>query len=405
MTEQPDNVVPLPKRRIPKWNLRQRVRADFERVSTPAATLWPRSIAGIVAGVWASAMSLLLFLFVVVLGWVLAPLGTGEFGDVARAASSIWLLANGGSLEWQGAGLSLPPLLLTLVLLLFMRRAGGWLADAVDADDAASAKQSFAFAVAAVASMQLLVAASVQNASLQVSLGRSVFGAMIVSSIGFGWGLGRVLGIELPEAWYIHRVSVQRYVVALAGAAAVLVLVSGVVHWRAFADVMHAVAGDVTSTVQLLLACVVYLPTLVMWTVSALLGPGFAFGTGTHIALNGVQLGALPPIPLLALIPNNPPSWSQLLLAVPVAAAVWATRPIPREENGMLHIRSVIELLVLVAIAGAALGLLGSGGMGPGRLLQIGPVLWQVALAAAGWLLLVCIVDELVRRVRRKLQT
>ena len=398
----PDNVVPLPKR--PKRNLRGRLRADFDRVTTPAATLWPRSIAGLVAGVWASVMSLLLFLFVVVLAWVLAPLGTGEFGDVMRASASIWLLANGGALDWQGATLSLPPLLLTLVLLLFMRRAGGWLADAVDAEDAASAKQSFAFAVAAVCSAQVLVAASVQNDSLRVSIGRSVLGAAIVSAIGFGWGLGRVLGIELPEAWHIHRVSVQRYVVALTGAAGVLVLVSGIVHWRAFADVLHAVAGDVTSTVQLLLACIVYLPTLAMWTVAALLGPGFAFGTGTHVALSGVDIGALPPIPLLALIPNNPPAWSQVLFALPIAAAVWATRPVPREENGMLHPRSVVELVGLVVLAGGALGLLGSGGLGPGRLTQIGPSLWQVALAAGGWLLLVCVGDELVRRIRGKLR-
>lgn len=398
----PDNVVPLPKR--PKRNLRGRLRADFDRVTTPAATLWPRSIAGLVAGVWASVMSLLLFLFVVVLAWVLAPLGTGEFGDVMRASASIWLMANGGALDWQGATLSLPPLLLTLVLLLFMRRAGGWLADAVDAEDAASAKQSFAFAVAAVCSAQVLVAASVQNDSLRVSIGRSVLGAAIVSAIGFGWGLGRVLGIELPEAWHIHRVSVQRYVVALTGAAGVLVLVSGIVHWRAFADVLHAVAGDVTSTVQLLLACIVYLPTLAMWTVAALLGPGFAFGTGTHVALSGVDIGALPPIPLLALIPNNPPAWSQVLFALPIAAAVWATRPVPREENGMLHPRSVVELVGLVVLAGGALGLLGSGGLGPGRLTQIGPSLWQVALAAGGWLLLVCVGDELVRRIRGKLR-
>ena len=398
----PDNVVPLPKR--PKRNLRGRLRADFDRVTTPAATLWPRSIAGLVAGVWASVMSLLLFLFVVVLAWVLAPLGTGEFGDVMRASASIWLLANGGALDWQGATLSLPPLLLTLVLLLFMRRAGGWLADAVDAEDAASAKQSFAFAVAAVCSAQVLVAASVQNDSLRVSIGRSVLGAAIVSAIGFGWGLGRVLGIELPEAWHIHRVSVQRYVVALTGAAGVLVLVSGIMHWRAFADVLHAVAGDVTSTVQLLLACIVYLPTLAMWTVAALLGPGFAFGTGTHVALSGVDIGALPPIPLLALIPNNPPAWSQVLFALPIAAAVWATRPVPREENGMLHPRSVVELVGLVVLAGGALGLLGSGGLGPGRLTQIGPSLWQVALAAGGWLLLVCVGDELVRRIRGKLR-
>ena len=70
----------------------------------------------------------------------------------------------------------------------------------------------------------------------------------------------------------------------------------------------------------------------------------------------------------------------------------------------MLHLRSVVELLVLVLIAGGVLGLLGSGGLGPGRLTQFGPVLWQVAFAAAGWLLLVCVGDELVRRIRQQLR-
>lgn len=227
----------------------------------------------------------------------------------------------------------------------------------------------------------------------------------MVSALGFGWGLGRVLGIELPEAWHIHRVSIQRYVVVLIGGATLLTVASGVVHWHAFADVLHAVAGDVTSTTQLLFTCIVFLPTLVMWFVSALLGPGFAFGVGTHIALGGVNLGALPPIPLLALIPNNPPSWVQVLYVIPVAAAVWATRDVPREENGMLHPRSVAELLILGLLAGAALGVLGSGGLGPGRLTQIGPVLWQCALAGAGWLALVCAADELVRRIRLLLET
>ena len=396
--------MPLNSRRASKRNLRARVRNEFARVNTPAATLWPRSVAGVIAGVWASAMSLLLFLFVIVLAWVLAPMGSGQFGDVVRASASIWMLANGGALQWQGATLSLPPLVLTFVLLLFMRRAGSWLADAVDAHDASSAKQSYAFAIAAVASMQLLVGASLQNETLHASLGRSLLGAVVVSAVGFGWGLGRVLGIELPEAWHIHRVSVQRYIVALVAGAGTLVVVSGMVHWRAFVDVLRAVAGDFTSTAQLLLTCIAFLPTLVLWFVSALLGPGFAFGTGTHIALSGVEIGALPPIPLLTLIPNNPPTWTALLYVMPVAAAIWATRPVPREENGMLHLRSVVELLALGLLAGAALGVLGSGGLGPGRLTQIGPVLWQSALAASGWLAVACIFDEALRRIRRLLE-
>lgn len=397
-----ENVVPM--RQRTKRGLRKRIRTDFSRVATPAATLWPRSVAGLIAGVWACVMSLLLFVFVVTLAWVLAPLGTGQFGDVVRAASSFWLLANGGAFEWQNATISLPPLLLTGVLLLFMRRAGSWVADAVDAEDASGAKQSFVFAIAAVVSIQLLVAASIGNSTLQVSIGRSLIGAAVVSAIGFGWGLGRVLNVELPEAWYIHRLSVQRYVVALMASASLLVIISGVLHWRAFIDVLRAVAGDVTSITQFLAACAIYLPTFAMWAVAIVLGPGFAFGTNTQVTLGVVEIGALPPIPLLALIPNNPPPWAFGLLVLPLIAAVWATRLLPREENGRLHLQSVAELLLLGAVAGVLIGVLSSGGLGPGRLTSIGPVLWQVMLASAGWLLVASIGDELVRVIRRKLQ-
>lgn len=400
-----DNVLPMRQRKSSKHGLRGRVRTDFARVSTPAATLWPRSVAGLIAGVWACVMSMLLFVFVVTLAWVLAPLGTGQFGDVIRAAAAFWVLANGGSIEWRGAAISLPPLLLTLLLILFMRRAGGWIADAVDAEDAAGSKQSFAFAVAAVMSVQMLVSASIANETLRVSMGRSLFGAFVVSVIGFGWGLGRVLNIELPEAWYIHRLSIQRYVVGLFSAATLLVVASGIWHWRAFIDVLRAVAGDVTSITQFLLACAVYVPTFAMWVLAVVLGPGFAFGTDTHITLGAVEIGALPPIPLLALIPNNPPVWAFALLVLPLTAAIWATRLLPREEDGRLHLQSVGELLVLGMVSGALLGVLSSGGLGPGRLAHIGPVVWQLMLVSAGWLLVACLGDELVRQLRRKLKT
>lgn len=398
-----ENVVPLPeRRRVP---LGRRLRAEFARVSTPAATLWPRSVAGLIAGGWASLMSLVLFLFVVTLAWVLAPMGVGQFADVMRAAGSFWLLANGGALEWQNAPISLPPLLLTFVLLLFMRRAGGWLAEAVDAADVAGVKQSFAFAIAAVVSVQLLVAASISSSTLQVSLFRSAVGAAIVASVGFGWGLGRRLGVELPEAWYIHRVSVQRYFFALGTTALALTIVSGVVHRQAFIDVLRAVAGDATSIMQFLFVCIVFLPTFVLWVMAVLLGPGFSFGVGTQIGLLGVEVGALPPIPLFALIPTNPPAWSWLLLTVPLSAAFWAIRPVPREENGRLHLRSMVELLALGALAGIAASALSSGALGPGRLATTGSHWWQIALASAGWLLLAALLDELIRRVRGLVRT
>jgi len=65
-------------------------------------------------------------------------------------------------------------------------------------------------------------------------------------------------------------------------------------------EVSGVVAGldaGTSGTLLVLLICVLYAPTAVVWGTSYLVGPGFAVGTGTTVAISGVHLGAVPAVP------------------------------------------------------------------------------------------------------------
>jgi Family of unknown function (DUF6350) len=144
-----------------------------------------------------------------------------------------------------------------------------------------------------------------------------------------------------------------------------------------------------------LLICVLYAPTAVVWGTSYLAGPGFAVGTGTSVAITGVHLGGVPALPLLAALPSSrdtAAAWP-LMVAVTLAAGLVsgvlvdrAARREPRQP-----ISSWRDLLRIAGLTGAVTGLVlgalaaaSTGPAGPGRLAHTGPTPWWVALAAAG---------------------
>jgi hypothetical protein len=151
----------------------------------------------------------------------------------------------------------------------------------------------------------------------------------------------------------------------------------------------------------------------VIWAAAYLLGPGFLLGTDSAVRLTEVSVGTLPTVPILAGLPNGPMgATGALLLAAPVLigmACGWMLtrrlsrgrghgapkRPVqggparpgePPHHNARAAWPRVIgAALVAGPVAGVVLGALAwlsSGSLGGGRLSQIGPVPWQVALVA-----------------------
>lgn len=387
-----DNVVALPSHRG-----RRGLGARIAAVPEPGATIWPGPAAGLIAGAWAGVMSLLLVAFLVVLAWIFAPLGSGAFSDALRVAGVLWLMGDGGAVTWTGALLSLPPLLITAGIILFQRRAARWLVDAVAARTVVAVAPAFAFAVIAAASVQVLVATSVETDGVTAPLWRNALGALVVGGIGFGTGIARELHPTWPAQLVLAARAARITFAVLLGAGLVVVIGLAIAQRAAFANVLSAVAGDGTSMLQVLVVCLAYLPTIVLWATAALLGPGFVVGAGTTVSLTGATVGALPPVPLLALLPLGITPAARWLIAVPILAAMAGALRL-RDDRAL----SVRLLAVLIAVAGGALVAAASiGGIGPGRLTSTGPVWWHLPAATGGWLLAAVLVEEAAHRLER----
>src|SRR5690606_19555299 len=128
-----------------------------------------------------------------------------------------------------------------------------------------------------------------------------------------------------------------------------------------------------------------------------LAGPGFALGTGTAVSPAGTELGVVPGIPVLGLVPENSSMWMLVAVLVPIACgalAGWMVRSrLVWERTGTgLWPRVAITAGISVVSAGVAAlaAVLASGSIGPGRLADAGPAVGPFALAVGIEVLIGC---------------
>jgi hypothetical protein len=146
------------------------------------------------------------------------------------------------------------------------------------------------------------------------------------------------------------------------------------------------VVGGIAVTI----AQLAYLPNLVVWCASWLLGPGFALGVGSSVSPAATLLGPIPGIPVFGAIPTGDLPFGFLGLIVPVLVGFLgaaAVRPAlvrdlgTRGSAGSLALAGIGIGVVAAALVGL-LALLSAGAIGPERLSEVGPPAGPVALAA-----------------------
>lgn len=145
---------------------------------------------------------------------------------------------------------------------------------------------------------------------------------------------------------------------------------------------------DALGVVVLTLGALAYLPTLIVWAVSWIAGPGFAIGTGTAVSPAGTQLGVVPGVPVFGLIPEVGSFWMLIVVLVPVAAgavAGWAVRSRLVWEGVARHWPPRAAIAGGIALLSAGIAALAgwgaAGSIGPGRLAEAGPHVGWFALA------------------------
>lgn len=369
----------------------------------------PLAVAAAVATTWAAFVSYLPVAVTMVASQV--PDGT-PFAAAARTALAGWLLAHGVPLHTSAGQLRLAPLALALFAAWRTVRAGVHVTRAIGARNTGSPGRALAAAGAVgvgYGGLGALAALAVAGGGtgvdpIQAGLILALFGTLTA-----GVGALRTTGVldlaadrvplVLRDGVRTGSVATLLVLAAGAGAAGLAVAIGG----GEASDMISAYRTGVPGQAGITLVSLGYAPNIAVWAASYLLGPGFAVGTETTVRTTEVTLGALPAVPLLAGLPNGPMDrLGAALLAVPLLAGMVA---------GWLHTRHAFRaaqddypgrnrregaaplpwwpLLAGATTAGPVAGVLlglaaiASGGpLGGDRMAQLGPVGWQVALAA-----------------------
>jgi hypothetical protein len=337
----------------------------------------------------------------------------------ARAAVDIWLLGSGvdvtvtlnpaivSSLGFAGAG---APVILTIALLGFAMltvllgvRAGRRIGETPHR------MLGLFTAVATFAVASLGVTLSVVFAAARPSIWQ---GALLPTLV---FALGLVIGAELgyrsrPDASAgrllrrFERIEPRYRAIATAALSggtaavalvlafsAVLVAVLFLGGYGKIIALYESVHAGFLGGIALTVGQLAFIPNLVIWAGSWLVGPGFALGTGSSVSPLGTQLGPIPAVPILGALPTGSFGWGFLGLLIPVlagfAVAIVVRRKLERALEPSQRVRSLLIAGALIGVVGGVLlGLLAwvsAGSAGPGRLVDVGPSPWLIGGFAA----------------------
>lgn len=328
---------------------------------------------------------------VVAATFVLAARGSDDLSLLAlgRASVRTWLVSIGSGLDAGSVSIGLVPIGATLFCVALVALIAAWVAvDPIEELIAFVATTAGAYgAIAAIAS------AATNTDDVSTSVVRAAFGGFVVGGLGAGFGPARRHGhgerlwfTSSDEVRIATRAAIPAVLMVIA-AACTIVIVLLVRHLSRAGDLWALLDPGTGGGVALAAGCVLAVPTLVLWTVSALIGPGFVLGTDTSVDLTGSHLGQVPGFPVLAALPapGEFPGWVFVLALVPLSAGLlagWRVDPGIRKGLG----RRVALGAGAGAVAGLVLGVLtgGSGGaIGPGRMAEAGPPMFTPLLVAA----------------------
>lgn len=332
-------------------------------------------------------------------GWVLcaAPaaiawLTTSEASlpSALLTATRAWLLAHGAPATFGGVEISITPLGFTALLFLLATGVAGYatqqalLADVEDApprDEAASGggwssrvPSAVVRVVGAVTATYVVVVGVVAFSVEQpTSALRALVGALLVGGLSAVLGACRAAGwnpFDLLPGWLraVPRAAAAAMLVVLASASALLT--AALLLRKDNVVTLHeALQPGLGGSVMLFLLELAYVPNLIAWSASWVLGAGVSIGAGSVIVPGHTSVGLLPAFPVLGIVPDPGVGSMHALwwLATGVVAGVVAAwiivsaRPRARFDEtalvgGLAGVAAGLLVTLVCAMSGGALG-------------------------------------------------
>jgi len=350
----------------------------------PSAPL-PLVVAGAAAGAAAAVFSYLALVVVALAAWMFDPSGSQEWTQMLEVASGAWLAGLGQAPTLAGVPLTLLPLGFALLPLIAVIAASRWAADA-----SAVARRGEALAVALSVGVSF-AAVSAIIASMSRNLGISPARTALVAGLVTGalaslviLRRARLISLDtLPFPARDGLAATGAALLSLVVAASLLLAVAIIGSFDEMTSLLVELNAGISGLLLLAVLTLGYLPVAVMWSLAYLLGPGVTVSVGTIVSpYVDTSTAALPGFPLLAALPDQPPTGAVLLPLLAVAAGAVAGALLRR--RGQIGLRGCLVAAGSAIATGAILAIaawLASGSLGNTTLQGLGPSPIPVALA------------------------
>lgn len=352
--------------------------------------------------------------------------------DIWQLAVQVWALGHGVPLHIDLTGadtivpadmavfdITLSLLGCALITLFLAVRAGRRIADTDDSPIVGG------MLVAFVATLVGLALLSAQSATVNVEVLVGTLKILIPFLIGllYGWKPWRLLGDRNPiralltPDWMDVIVTAGRITagtflgLVVTGAA---VLAWGIAHgFSTEISLYEAIHGGALGGLVVTAAQLLALPTILVWTMSWVIGSGFSLGLGTLVTPLSATVGAFPAVPLLGAIPSDGSVVGWPILALPfivvaVIAGMLSWGMVARvgyfdstgstdyiRAGALALISAGLSTVMMFVVAAFA-----SGAAGPGRFVFVGVDPGDVALTWGGFVLVGTLVGASARLIR-----
>ncbi len=367
----------------------------------------PWMLAALAGGIVAALAGYLVALGGSTLAW-LAATDIG-YGGVATVAARFWLLAHGAPVSVGPVTLSVAPLGYTVLMAFIAIGVAGFAASQARAALLAEADDGSATLwdrptpsdqhmyrrgaqVVALFTLGYVVAVSVPAAAVLATnqASRAGLGALGLALVSSLIGVARGFGLPVTRDWpaWLRAVplAVSAALLVLLAGAALLTGIALTVQWRRVAHLTQSLQAGVLGGLILLLLQVFYLPNLIGWSSSWVLGAGFTLGRGSIITPVETRSGLLPGVPVLGAVPPDGAGGAGLWwLLAGVAAGGMAALVVARaRRTARFDEVALVGGLAGILSAGCYLALvwLTGGDLGTGRLSGFGPRMVPLAVMA-----------------------
>ncbi len=317
------------------------------------------------------ALLLLPLAFISLIAWATAGSATGNTSDPMRAAIWLWLGAHHIPFFLNGATtgyLSYLPIGAMLLPFFALRSGFSRALSKLHGDfhNLNSVRTIFSFQYAILATLLALFSSSATVSS------QWYLAPMFAFLISYMATLTAGSRFRISQA--VSYAS--RALALLLGSAFIILALLVFTHLSTFKNISVVLEPGLLGSILLFALNLFYLPNLAIAALSYFTGAGFAIGAGTLISPFTYNLGAIPTLPILAVVPTTASKWALLAVLITVSVgvllAIWALGS---------SSSALIQALILIAVSISILGYLASGSLMTSSMSAVGVSIWKLTLS------------------------